>query len=87
MGINTEWLRPGRLRTAKGEQTQAKKLSRPVFGAKYDLVPSSKLAKDDIFPVEANDIIPVDGEVIEGVASVNESAVTGESAPHFSGIL
>ena len=39
------------------------------------------LRKDDVFLVEAGDIIPVDGEVIEGVASVDESAVTGESAP------
>ena len=45
------------------------------------MVPSSMLHKDDYFLVEAGDIIPVDGEVIEGVASVDESAVTGESAP------
>lgn len=63
------------------QDTQAKKLSRPEFGAKYDFISSSKLKKDDVFLVEAGDIIPVDGEVIEGVASVDESAVTGESAP------
>ena len=38
-------------------------------------------SRDDLVLVEANDTIPADGEVIEGVASVNESAVTGESAP------
>jgi potassium-transporting ATPase ATP-binding subunit len=44
-------------------------------------VEASALRRDDLVLVEANDIIPADGEVIEGVASVNESAVTGESAP------
>ena len=42
---------------------------------------ASLLRKDDVVLVEAGDMIPVDGEVIEGVASVNESAITGESAP------
>ena len=42
---------------------------------------SLALRKDDIVLVEANDTIPADGEVIKGVASVNESAITGESAP------
>jgi K+-transporting ATPase ATPase B chain len=37
--------------------------------------------RKDMFLVEANDVIPVDGEVIEGVATVDESAITGESAP------
>jgi len=44
-------------------------------------VEASKLKRDDLVLVEANDVIPADGEVVEGVASVNESAVTGESAP------
>ncbi len=39
------------------------------------------LKRDDIIICEAGDIIPADGEVIEGVASVDESAITGESAP------
>jgi potassium-transporting ATPase ATP-binding subunit len=68
------------LRKARHD-TPAKKLSQPGYGAKYELVSSDKLHKDDVFLVEAGDIIPVDGEVIEGVASVDESAVTGESAP------
>ncbi len=63
------------------QETQAKKLAEPKYGAKYRGVPSSILRKDDVFLVEAGDIIPADGEVIEGVASVDESAVTGESAP------
>ena len=47
----------------------------------YKVVPSSTLLKSDLFCVTAGDTIPVDGEVIEGIASVNESAITGESAP------
>ena len=47
----------------------------------YAVVPSATLRKGDLFYVTAGDIIPVDGEVIEGIASVNESAITGESAP------
>ncbi len=45
------------------------------------LTPSSALRKGDIVYVEQGDLIPGDGEVIEGVASINESAITGESAP------
>lgn len=44
-------------------------------------IPSNQLKKDDIIICEAGDTIPADGEVIEGVASVDESAITGESAP------
>lgn len=47
----------------------------------YRMVESATLQRGDIVLVEVDDIIPADGEVIEGVASVNESAVTGESAP------
>jgi K+-transporting ATPase ATPase B chain len=47
----------------------------------YAVVSSSQLRKGDDFYVMAGDTIPVDGEVIEGIASVNESAITGESAP------
>ncbi len=62
-------------------ETQAKKLKQPKHGANYDIVPSTDLRQNDVFLVEAGDIIPIDGEVIEGVALVDESAVTGESAP------
>jgi potassium-transporting ATPase ATP-binding subunit len=60
---------------------QAKRLPRPDRNAKHDLVPASALRKGQIVLVEAGDFIPADGEVIEGVASVNEAAITGESAP------
>src|SRR5512136_1435303 len=63
------------------QETRAKKLSQPKHEAKYDLVPSAALQKNDVFLAEAGDVIPADGEVIDGIASVDESAVTGESAP------
>ncbi|HXX74963.1 MAG TPA: potassium-transporting ATPase subunit KdpB [Nitrospiraceae bacterium] len=47
----------------------------------FSLVSANQLKKGDVVLVEAGDFIPADGEVIEGVASVNESAITGESAP------
>jgi K+-transporting ATPase ATPase B chain len=63
------------------KETQAKRLAQPKYGAKFELASSGLLRQKDVFLVEAGDIIPTDGEVIEGIASVNESAVTGESAP------
>jgi K+-transporting ATPase ATPase B chain len=60
-------------------ESQAKLLAGP--GRNYKLVPGTSLKVDDIVLVEAGDTIPSDGEVIEGVASVNEAAITGESAP------
>ncbi|MBI3480503.1 MAG: potassium-transporting ATPase subunit KdpB [Nitrosomonadales bacterium] len=68
------------MRSAKRD-VQAKKLVRPHYGEKYALAPGSSLRKDDVVLVEAGDFIPGDGTVIEGVASVDESAITGESAP------
>jgi potassium-transporting ATPase ATP-binding subunit len=63
------------------KQTMAKKLREPRHGGQWDLMLGSDLRKGDVVLVEAHDVIPVDGEVIEGVASVDESAITGESAP------
>ena len=65
------------LRKARAE-TEARKL-RP--DGKTELLPSSKLRSGDIVLVAAGEFVPGDGEVIEGVASVDESAITGESAP------
>lgn len=59
----------------------ARRLEEARAGAPYSLVPSSVLRKGDAVLVEAGDYIPMDGEVIEGAASVDESAITGESAP------
>jgi len=59
----------------------AKKLNEPHHGASLYPIPSEELRQGHVVLVEAGDIIPGDGEVIEGVASVDESAITGESAP------
>jgi K+-transporting ATPase ATPase B chain len=68
------------LRSLK-KQTWAKKMVEARYGAKWNPIESSELRKGDVLLVEAHDVIPADGEVIEGVASVDESAITGESAP------
>ncbi len=47
----------------------------------YASIPATALRKNDVVLCEAGDVIPADGEVVEGIASVDESAVTGESAP------
>jgi K+-transporting ATPase ATPase B chain len=60
---------------------QAKRLPRPERTAAFTAVPGTSLRKGDVVLVEAGDFIPADGEVIEGIASVNEAAITGESAP------
>ncbi|MGO8840425.1 MAG: potassium-transporting ATPase subunit KdpB [Methyloceanibacter sp.] len=61
-------------------ETQAKLLT-GERSERWKLVPSAGLKVGDVVLVEAGDIIPSDGEVIEGIASVNEAAITGESAP------
>ena len=55
--------------------------ARRVVGGREEQVPASSLAKGDVVIVEAGMLIPADGEIIEGIASVDESAITGESAP------
>jgi potassium-transporting ATPase ATP-binding subunit len=47
----------------------------------HQIIPSSQLSKGDLFLCEAGDTIPMDGEIIEGLATIDESAITGESAP------
>ncbi|NVN91559.1 MAG: potassium-transporting ATPase subunit KdpB [Desulfuromonadales bacterium] len=75
----------GKARAASLRKTRtdvkAKRLKKPEFGAQFETVPSTELRKDDHILVEANDLIAGDGDVIAGAALVNESAVTGESAP------
>lgn len=60
---------------------KAKKLKEPRPGADYTEVLSNELKPGDVVLVSAGEQVPMDGEVIEGVASVDESAITGESAP------
>jgi K+-transporting ATPase ATPase B chain len=62
-------------------RTWAKKLHEPKHGAQWHPMQSDELRKGNVVLVETGDMIPLDGEVIEGVASVDESAITGESAP------
>ncbi|NDL64379.1 potassium-transporting ATPase subunit KdpB [Acerihabitans arboris] len=59
----------------------ANKLAEPRYGAAIQKVAADSLRKGDVVLAEAGDIIPCDGEVMEGGASVDESAITGESAP------
>ncbi len=68
------------LRRARRD-TPAKKLTEARRDAPVQTVSATTLRKEDIILAEAGDLIPADGEVIEGVASVDESAITGESAP------
>lgn len=63
------------------QEVVAKKLEEPAYGSDFKQVAASDLRKGDVVLVEAGDMIPCDGEVIEGIASVDESAITGESAP------
>jgi potassium-transporting ATPase ATP-binding subunit len=65
------------------EDTPAKKVFPvgEIFVGEVKIVPSSQLRKGDVFLCEAGDTIPMDGEIIEGLATIDESAITGESAP------
>ncbi len=73
------------LRRAR-QDTPAKRLRGPAQNmeaalAKTQVVSSTELKKNDLYLVEAGDLLPADGEITMGIASVDESAVTGESAP------
>ncbi|MDL2355577.1 MAG: potassium-transporting ATPase subunit KdpB, partial [Pseudomonadota bacterium] len=68
------------LRSLK-QATIAKKLATPKHGTTWLPCPATDLRKGMTILIEAGDVVPIDGEVIEGVASVDESAITGESAP------
>ena len=65
------------------EETPAKWIQTvgEIFIGEIKIVSSSQLSKGDVFLCEAGDIIPMDGEIIEGIATIDESAITGESAP------
>ena len=65
------------------EDTPAKKIFPvgEIYVGEIKVVPSSQLRKGDVFVCETGDTIPMDGEIIEGLATIDESAITGESAP------
>ncbi|QVL31896.1 potassium-transporting ATPase subunit KdpB [Telmatocola sphagniphila] len=68
------------LRQARRD-VQAKLLPDASRSSPFEIIPAAKLRKGNVVLVEAMDTVPADGEVIEGVASVDEAAITGESAP------
>ena len=70
------------LRKAR-EETPAKKISleSSLQRGSFTVIPSSELKKNDFFICETGDVIPMDGEIVEGIATIDESAITGESAP------
>ena len=72
--------RAASLRKSRTE-VSAKRLKKAEFGSPYETVPAESLRKDDFILVEAPEMIAGDGDVVAGAALVNESAVTGESAP------
>ncbi|MEO8160435.1 MAG: HAD-IC family P-type ATPase, partial [Arenimonas sp.] len=71
----------GRGQAASLRSARAELVARRVRGSNEETVPASELHKDDIVRVAAGEMIPADGEIVEGIASINEAAVTGESAP------
>jgi K+-transporting ATPase ATPase B chain len=71
----------GKAQAATLRRMRQETMARRLIEGGEERVPASTLRKGDIVVVEAGDLIPGDGEVIEGIASVDESAITGESAP------
>jgi K+-transporting ATPase ATPase B chain len=63
------------------QRVSANRLREPRHDAASESVPSESLRKGDVVIVKAGEVIPADGTVVQGVASVDESAITGESAP------
>lgn len=71
----------GKAQAASLRATKAELTAKRLNGNRVQQVAASELRAGDVVLVETNDLIPADGEVVEGVASVNEAAITGESAP------
>ena len=71
----------GKAQAAELRNTRTATIAKKVSGSILLKIPATELRKGDLVKVEAGDIIPGDGEVVEGIASVDESAITGESAP------
>jgi len=71
----------GKAQAASLRDTKSQLTAKRIRGGRNEIIPAAELRSGDIVLVDTNDLIPADGEVIEGVASVNEAAITGESAP------
>src|SRR5437867_5821431 len=71
----------GKAQAATLRKMRKETIARRLANGREERVPASALRKGDVVVVEAGELIPGDGEVIEGIASVDESAITGESAP------
>jgi K+-transporting ATPase ATPase B chain len=71
----------GKAQAATLRKMRQETLARRLVGEREEAVPASQLRKGDLVIVEAGQMIPGDGEVVQGIASVDESAITGESAP------
>jgi K+-transporting ATPase ATPase B chain len=71
----------GKAQAESLRKTRNETIAKKMVGEKVENISASHLVKGDIVLVETGDFIPGDGEIIEGIASVDESAVTGESAP------
>jgi K+-transporting ATPase ATPase B chain len=71
----------GKAQAATLRRARTDTIARRLVGGKEERVPSSQLRKGDTVVIEAGDLVPSDGTIIDGIASVDESAITGESAP------
>src|SRR6202521_3088480 len=71
----------GKAQAENLRKTRTETQAKLIVGGETKLVPATQLRRGDVVMVAAGDVIPGDGEVIEGVAAVNEAAITGESAP------
>jgi K+-transporting ATPase ATPase B chain len=71
----------GKAQAATLRKARAETTARRLNKGREEKVPAAQLQKDDLVVCGAGDVIPADGEVIEGIASVDEAAITGESAP------
>jgi len=71
----------GKAQAASLRKARKETMARRLQSGREEKVPAPELQKDDLVVCEAGDVIPADGDVIEGIASVDEAAITGESAP------
>jgi K+-transporting ATPase ATPase B chain len=71
----------GKAQAAALRKTRSETVARKLVDGREERVPSTSLQKGDVVVCEAGDVVPGDGDVIEGIASIDESAITGESAP------